>query len=141
MSVEFSAPYPAIQTVSLFPNPSLSNSESLTDTMDVKHAMDGTLYTYVKTNPAKKMNWTFKMTRNKALELRAFVRSYLTSTIKVKDHEGRIWVGNIVNNPFEIRSQNRAGPATQGWPRGETWVGTIEFEGVEQASDFVPPTC
>ena len=37
-------------------------------------AMDGTRYTYVKRkNNWRKLLWTFRLTRNKAMELRAFV--------------------------------------------------------------------
>jgi len=64
----FEAPYPAIQTTSLLPNPQWSDQEGLLDEVFWKRAMDGTLYTYVKRrNGRRKMKWTFCMTRNKAL--------------------------------------------------------------------------
>jgi hypothetical protein len=43
----FEAPYPAIQTTSLLPNPQWSDQEGLLDEVLWKRAMDGTLYTYV----------------------------------------------------------------------------------------------
>jgi hypothetical protein len=78
------------------------------------------------------MQWTFKLTRNKALEMRAFFQSYFASKITVVDHNDRVWVGNFVNNPFEFDTVSRAGPAISPMPRGETQTITIEFEGIEQ---------
>jgi hypothetical protein len=129
---EFAAPHPGIQTVSLLPNPSFSDTESLTASVSPQRATDGTLYTYVKTKGGRrKLTWAFQLTRLKALELRAFLLSYFASKIKITDHNGRIWVGNFTNNPFEIEAQTRAAPA-RGNVRGETHGITIEFEGVEQ---------
>lgn len=121
------------QTTTILPNPEFGDTEALTDVVISQRAMDGTLYTYVKTkNGRRKLQWTFQLTRNKALELRAFILSYFASVIEIVDHEGRKWRGHLVNNPFEFRSASRAGPAIQNWPRGELITITLEFEGVEQ---------
>lgn len=130
---EISAPYPGLQTTTILPNPALSDTEGLTDAVISKRAMDGTLYTYVRTkNGRRKMQWTFRLSRNKGLELIAFLRSYFASSIHVVDHNGRTWVGNFTNNPFEITTERKAGPAIQGWAKGESQVITLEFEGEEQ---------
>lgn len=130
---EISAPHPGLQTTTLLPNPEFSDTESLTDEVISKRAVDGTLYTYVKTKGGRrKLQWTFRITRNKALELRAFLLSYYASKVQVVDHNDRTWVGFFTNNPFELTSVGRAGPAIQGWPRGETHTITLEFEGIEQ---------
>lgn len=131
--MQLAAPYPAIQTVSILPNPQLSDSEALTASVAAKRAIDGTLYTYVRTKQGRrKMLWSFQLTRPKALELRAFLYAYFASKVKVTDHNGRIWVGNFMNNPFEFSTESRAGPAIGGLPRGETVSITLEFEGIEQ---------
>jgi hypothetical protein len=128
---EFAAPYPGIQTISLLPNPQFSDGEALTASLSPKRATDGTLYTYIKTKGGRrKMTWTFRLHRPKALELRAFLLSYFASTIRVKDHNGRIWLGNFTNNPFEFDTD--AGGPFIGSLRGEMQTITIEFEGVEQ---------
>lgn len=130
---EISAPYPGLQTTSLLPNPEFSDTEALTDAVITKRAVDGTLYTYVKTTGGrKKLQWTFLLTRNKGLELRAFLTAYAASKVMVVDHNDRAWVGYFTNNPFELTSVRKAGPAIQDWPRGETHTVTLEFEGVEQ---------
>jgi len=126
------APFPIIQTTSILPNPRLGDSEGLRDAVMMKRALDGTRYTYVKRKGVRKMQWTFKLTRNKALEMRAFFQSYFASKIKVVDHNDRVWVGNFVNNPFEFDTVSRSGPAISPMPRGEAQTITIEFEGEEQ---------
>jgi hypothetical protein len=120
--VTFEAPHPAITTTLMLPNPQFSNSEALTSSLSLKRATDGTLYTYVKTkNGRRKLLWTFTLARNRALALRAFIQSYHASKIRVTDHEGRIWVGNVTSNPVEFDSVSR-----------DLQSVTLEFEGVEQ---------
>lgn len=132
MSFTLEAPYPTIQTTSILPNPRFGDSEGLRAEVIVKRAMDGTRYTYVKRKSGRKMLWTFKMTRNKGLELRAFIQSYFASKIRVTDHNGRVWLGHFTNNPFEFDTPSRAAPAISPMPLGESQVITIEFEGEEQ---------
>lgn len=131
--IQFEAPYPGVQTVSQYPNPLLSDTEALAASMSSKRALDGTLYTYVKTKGGRrKMTWTLRMLRPKALELRAFIISYFASKIRVTDHNGRIWLGHFTNNPFEFDTSDRAGPETNDGLKREIQTITIEFEGVEQ---------
>jgi hypothetical protein len=129
----FEAPYPAVQTTSLLPSPEFSDQEGVLDSVTRKLAMDGTRYTYVKRRSGRrKLKWTFILTRNKALEVRGFIYAYFASKVRVTDHNGRIWIGNFVSNPFEFEATGRAAPALTPLPRGESWTVDIEFEGVEQ---------
>jgi len=129
----FEAPASGVVTTVFLPNPLFSDTESLTDTVQVKRAMDGTLYSYIKTkNGRRRLQWTFRTTRNKGLEFRAFLLTYFASKVRATDHNGRVWVGNFTNNPFEFDTTSRAAPAISPMPRGETQEITIEFEGVEQ---------
>ena len=101
--VHTAAPYPSLQTTTLLPNPQFSDQEGLTATVTRKTAMDGTRYTYVKRKgDRRKLKWSFRLTRNKGLELRAFIFAYFASQVKIIDHNGRVWVGNFTNNPFEF---------------------------------------
>ena len=125
------APYPALQTTTVLPHPQLGGGENLMVEVAAKRAMDGTLYTYVKRKGRHRLLWIFRLTRNKVLELRAFIQSYFASTIKVKDHTDRVWLGNLVNNPFEFDTAARAALAIPPMPRGEAVLITLEFEGVE----------
>jgi len=130
---EVAAPYPLLQTTTLLSDPQFSDQESLAVTVSRKTAMDGTRYTYVKRkDERRKLKWSFRLSRNKGLELRAFIFSYFASKIKVIDHNDRIWIGNFTSNPFEFDTSDRAAPAIAPMPRGEIVNIEIEFEGVEQ---------
>ena len=125
------APFPTLQTMTVLPDPQFSDSMALTDAVSVKRAMNGTRRTYVKTKGGRrKLKVEFRLTRNKGLELRAFIQSYFASKIKVVDHLGRTWIGNFTSNPFEFDTPERAAPARQGWVVGEMQVITLDFEGV-----------
>ena len=132
MSFQLQAPHPSLQTTTILPNPKFGDGEGLRNEVKIKRAMDGTRYTYIKRKGGRKMQWTFKLTRNKGLELRAFVQSYFASVLVVTDHNDRVWIGNFINNPFEFDTPERAAPAISPMPRGESQVITIEFEGEEQ---------
>jgi hypothetical protein len=125
------APHPGLQTTTIMPNPEFGDGENLVVEVNKKHAMDGTIFTYVKRKGRRKLSWTFGLTRNKGLEVRAFLQSYFASKIQVIDHNGRKWVGNFISNPFEFDTDRRSGPAISPMPRGERQRITIEFEGEE----------
>ena len=130
---QMQAPYPTLQTTTLLPSPQFSDQEALLDTVTRKLAMDGTRYAYVKRRGGRrKLKWTFQLSRNKGLELQAFIWSYFASKVMVVDHNGRVWVGNFTNNPFEFNTSDAARPAIAPMPRGELQQIDIEFEGVEQ---------
>lgn len=127
------APYPGSMTAVMLPNPELSDGEGLTDEVIPRRAIDGTLRTYVKTKGGRrKLSWDFRLTRPRALELRAFLRLYFAAQMKVTDHNDRKWIGNLVNNPFELTSTRGARPDTA-TTRGEIMSIRLEFEGIENA--------
>jgi len=128
-----SAPYPMLQTTTLLPDPQFSDHRGLTATLTRKTAMDGTRYTYVKRKDnRRRLQWSFRLMRNKALELRAFIYSYFASKIKITDHNETVWVGYFTSNPFEFDTSERAAPALTPMPRGEIVNIELEFEGIEQ---------
>jgi hypothetical protein len=130
---QLSAPYPLLQTTTLLPNPQFSDQEGLMASVVRKTAIDGTRYTYVKRKGnRRKLKWSFRLTRNKGLELCAFIFAYFASPVKIIDHNGRIWVGNFTANPFEFDTIEHSGPPISPMPRGESMNIEIEFEGVEQ---------
>ena len=128
----FEAPYPSVAITVLTPNPQFSDGEGLAVSVTRKLAMDGTRYVYIKNKGRRVLKWSFKLTRNKALELRAFLQSYFASQVRITDHNDRVWIGYFVNNPFEFEAVERAGPAIRPLPRGESVRIELQFEGVEQ---------
>lgn len=127
MSVQFTAPYPLNQTTTFVRDPEWNDSDNLKSQLDVKHALDGTLYTYVKKqNHRRRLMMAFTLTFHKALELQAFFRAYYASKIYIKDHLNREWIGYAVNNPFEFVTDNKGGPGGG----GELTSFQLEFEAV-----------
>lgn len=115
------------------PSPLFSDNEALTSQVTSKRAIDGTLFTYVKKQTRKKLQWSLRLTRGKALELRQFIKDFAADKVRITDHRGTIWVGYLTNNPFEFdttrRSVSGRGPTGT---RDEQQVITLEFEGDAQ---------
>jgi len=132
MAFTLVAPVPLTETTVQLPNPTFGDSEAGTGEVTVYRTLDGARRTYVTSKGRRKLNWTFRLTRNKALELQAFYRSYNAKKVRITDHNGQVWLGNFTNNPFEIEMVKRGLPTRQGWPVGETSTATIEFEGVSE---------
>lgn len=127
--IRLSAPYPMIETVTLLPNPSFGDSEALRDTVQMRRAMDGTSYSYVRrTGGRRQLQHEFTLTRMKALEVIAFIRAYQASKIQLVDHLGQTWVGNFTVNPAELETVRRSASS----PGRELVNLRIEFEGVKQ---------
>ena len=125
MSFLLQAPYPALVTTTLLPSPNWGDSKGIKGTITSMRSIDGTLYTYKKTKGSKKVfQWDFELSRNKALELRAFIEAYFGKAIKVTDHDGDTYIGYLVNNPFEFSTEG----AAFGWPGDESMTARLEFE-------------
>jgi len=127
--ITLQAPGPNLQTTSILPNPELNDTKALRSSIRMRRAMDGTRYTYVKSNSRFHFSWQFRLARMKALELRAFIKSYAGSEIRLTDHYGEQWDVFFMNNPFEFNGASRGSPA----PGNETWTITLELEGVRHA--------
>jgi hypothetical protein len=118
-------PYPSVQTTTLLPSPAFGDSNALKASVSMVRSMNGKLYTYVTSrDEKKKLNWTFRLSRNKALELREFINSYYAGLVQATDHNDVTWVGYLKNNPFEFTGDSRAA----GWPGEELMTAVIEFE-------------
>ena len=119
------APWPALQTTLVTPSPSLGNNKNLASTVQTIRAMDGTVYTYVKSKRGRKVfSWDFLATREKTLEVKEFVRLYAGSVVLVTDHNGDKFRGYMTMNPLELKGEGRAG----GYPSGEVYRYTLQLE-------------
>lgn len=118
-------PHPAYQTSLVLPSPEMGNTRGMQSTVQTIRAMDGTLYTYVKNKRGRKVhNWDFIVSREKALEVKAFVDLYISKAIRVIDHEDIARVGFLTLNPWEQRGDGRAG----GWPSEEAYRFSLQLE-------------
>lgn len=119
------APYPSLQTTTLLPSPSFGDADNVRGTVKMVRSMNGKLSTYVTSRDGlHKLKWSFKLSRNKALELREFINSYFEVPIQITDHNDVVWVGYLKNNPFEFSGESVA----FGWPGDELMSVTLEFE-------------
>ncbi len=112
----------SFQTTTFLPNPEFGDSEGILDEVTVKRTIIGGRHVYVKTKGSRRrLTLNFRLTRLKALELRAFIRSYFSSTVTLVDHLDQVWVGNFMSNPFEFTSVTGPDQTIQ-----------LDFEGVKQ---------
>jgi hypothetical protein len=104
--INISAPANAPESTILLPNPEWSDTITLPVEIRLKVMNDGTVYSYRSANTGTSYKWQFRLTRNKALELKDFV----------KLHTDVIWrvIGFGVNglfilttNPFTLSNVAR----------------------------------
>ena len=89
-------------TTTVLPSPEFSNVDSKPHQLNIKRATDGTRRVYKKTAQTQITNYTFNLTKMKALELRAFIKLYFDSNIVVTDHNGDIWDNKLTNQPWSF---------------------------------------
>lgn len=135
MTFTLVAPIPLTETTTVLPNPNFGDQEGATGELNILRTVKGGRRTYVISKDRRKLRWDFTLSRNKALELFEFYRSYNAERISIEDHNERRWVGVITNNPFEIQMDRRGLPTRQNWPVGELCAVTIEFEGTLVSAD------
>lgn len=122
------APYPAIETTSILPNPEFSDVQTGKSEIQIRRSMNNTKRTYVKSSTRELLSYTFSLTRGKSLELQAFIEAYYRFQIKLTNHKAEIWVVNIVNNPFEFTGAGRSASVY-----GQEYVTIpLELEGIKQ---------
>lgn len=119
------APFPGYQTTLALPSPVWGDTVGVAASVSTIRSMNGTLYTYVKQREGRKqLHFNFKIARHKALELRAFIKVYYATPMRLTDHNGVQWDAYLRNNPFESAGDSKAEP----FPGGETMTVTLEFE-------------
>lgn len=129
------APMPNPQATTVLPNPQFGDGETPAHTIDVKQSMNGTLYSYVKSNARSKLQYTLTLSRMKALELRAFILAYYRAQIRLTNHLGEVWDVYFTVNPFEFNSKSKSSA-----PGGATIEITLEMEGT-LVTPVTPPAC
>lgn len=103
------APHEAIQVTTLLPNPQPGDTQNDIVTLIHKRSLTNKLYTYVRNKQRQRLAYKFVLTRPKALELEAFVNSFLTNNIRLTDYKKQLWVVNFTNDPFQYARIHREG--------------------------------
>jgi hypothetical protein len=71
--------------------------------------MLGRVVTYVRSNPRHTLELPFRLTRQKSLELEAFIRIYYRADWLVVLHNNTEWVGKLVGGTFGRTAVTRIG--------------------------------
>ncbi len=109
--IRLAAPYPNIVASIRLPNPAFGDSEGLSSSVTPKRAMNGTLYTYVKTSDGhRQLQLSFTLTRSKGEEFKRFLLVYASKQIQMVDHLDRSWLGYFTSNPIEFSTDKRGAP-------------------------------
>ncbi len=113
----------------VLPNPQFGDTQAPQDKVNVRRAMDGTMYSYVQSAQGNsELDYELSITRMKALEFIAFVRSYQASTMELTDHLGKVWLGTIKSDVLDLA----AAALDKTKPGGERVTVRFQFEGVLQ---------
>ena len=116
------APYPAIATTLLLPQPQPGNSIGLVSSVNVIKMEDGSRRSFIKRGSGKKKHqWAFLMSRDKMEEFINFIRDYRGATYSIVWRDRTI-IGKCTLSPVEFRGDGRA----FGWPGGEAYETTLE---------------
>ncbi len=119
------APFPAYAVTTILPSPQLSNSKSSVAILTILETIDGSKYTYPKPKEnRKKHQWSFELSRHKAIELKEFISRYFASLIKVVDHNNESILGYFQSNPFDFSDSKIA----EDFPGKELVHITLDFE-------------
>jgi hypothetical protein len=135
MSLILQAPVPLLTTTSVFPSPQFGDGETPKHGVTVMQSMNGTLYSFVKSNARSQLQYSLTLSRMKALELRAFILSYYRAKVRLTNHKGEVWDGYFTSNPFEFSTDGKSS-----LPGDAVQTITIDFEG-ERISAPAPANC
>jgi hypothetical protein len=113
MTFRIAAPYPGLETTTYLPNPALSDIRRRKNQVEERRAIDGTLRTYLRSSSAYQFDYTFNLTKEKALELQEFIRAYFRATWIITDHNGATWRVALTNNPWQFIADRAARPVTE----------------------------
>lgn len=129
--VTLRAPYPTNKTTTRLPPPRFLNSRKTESDYQFKRTRKGRLLAYPRTNFDSELKLTFRITRQKSLELEAVFNAYQSGTFWLELHDGSTWAVKLTDNPFRRvaigrRTDNRADETG-----GETIDVTLTFSGTK----------
>ena len=124
-----SAPYTGPKVQITLPNVSIGDQRRLVGKVNNKLAMDGTRYTYIKTNNDRLLRLTWDMlSRTKIEEVIEFIEFACDKEIRIIDYESATWKVILLTNPAALEMDRRGSPSSQIEEVGSV---TLEFIGVE----------
>lgn len=129
MTMQLQGPFAGPVTITVLPNPDLSNTEGLDAEVDYRLSMDATPYTYVKSNEQRLLSFTFShMGLGKLLELQEFQKAFAGSEVRLIDHRDQLW--KIVFTDDSIKYVTNSRSNNSGGSRKESGTVTLELLGL-----------
>lgn len=104
---EFRAPYPNHKVTTILPKPLFDDIRRVESSIQVKRKMLGARRTYVKSSDRYTLVLPFQLTRQKALELEAFLNVYQRAHIRIDLYDGSQWDAELVGAPVVRRASGR----------------------------------
>lgn len=96
------APYPALASTVILPQPEIGNNEGLLAAVRVIKMEDGSRRSFIQNADGKKRyRWTFILTHEKTEEFSDFVLRYRGSKMKVTWDDRPVVIGKVAINPVE----------------------------------------
>ena len=118
----------APETTTFLPSPEFSDSERSRVELNIKRSMNNTKRVYVKRGQTSTLNYSFDLTKMKALELRAFILKYIDTEITLVNHKDETWRVKFSSNPFDFSAR----AAARNWEGNELVSINLTFEGTQQ---------
>ncbi|MCP4896255.1 MAG: hypothetical protein GY906_04700 [bacterium] len=101
------APYPAVASTLLLPQPEIGNNQGLNSLVNVIKMMDGSRRSYIQKGENKRSHrWTFTLSSEKAFEFADFVKRYRGATFRVNWRDVTI-TGKLDLNPLDVGGVGR----------------------------------
>lgn len=121
------APYPSPKVTMHLPKADFRDSRAPQTDILVKRSMLGRTITYVKSNSWETLFLPFRLTRQKSLEVEAFVNSYQSASWEVTIYDGSRWECKLPGRPLTRTAVDRFGGSKPALTGEELIELTFEF--------------
>ena len=94
------APWPGVKTTSLLPPAQWLDSQTPEANFQIKRTRMGRVITHPRTTVGRTLRLRWRLTRQKALELQAFMRAYQSATWWLQLYDGSTWSADLIDAPI-----------------------------------------
>jgi hypothetical protein len=99
-------------TTIALPAPMFGDKQTNVGSIIINRAVDGTIYTIVKTTSRNRLNWKFEVKRQKSNEMQLFLQNNTLQYLTITDWKGNTWYMLITNNPVVFEAVSKDGSCT-----------------------------
>jgi hypothetical protein len=99
-------------TTIALPAPMFGDKQTNIGSLIINRAVDGTIYTVVKTTSRNRLNWKFEVKRQKSNEMQLFLQNNTLQYLTITDWKGNTWYMLVTNNPVIFQAVSKDGSCT-----------------------------